>query len=135
MKLNYECVRDVLKYLEKIPYVRQDEEGYLEYEEVCLSKICESLPDYSVEDVFYALSHLQQAGYINVSGQWGGDVLGECCVNYITFEGHEFLEKIKSDTIWKKTLSTAGKVGSFSFQMIAKIAESVAVACIKDALG
>lgn len=134
MKLDYECVRDVMRYLESALYIVENSHGSIEYCEVWLEKICQDLPHYPQTVIYYTLSNLEQAGYISASKQWTGDGLNMYCVNYITFEGHEFLEKIKSDTVWKKTLSTAGKVGNFSLQMLAKIAEGVATAYLNKEL-
>lgn len=134
MKLNYECVRAVMLYLESSPYVCLSSDGDIEYDAVWFPSICEAVPDYSKEEIYYALSNLEQGGFIDMSEQWGGDVLSSCCVNYITFDGHEFLEKIKSDTAWKKTIGIAGKIGNFSLNMLAKISEGVATAYLNKQL-
>lgn len=69
-----------------------------------------------------------------MSVQWAGNGLNACRVNYITYEGHEFLETIKPETVWKKTVGIAGKIGNFSLQMLAKISEGVATAFLNKYL-
>lgn len=130
MVLNYECVRDVLLYLESVPYVITDESGDVAYTGVWFRSICEALPKYTSNTLYYALTNLEQAEYLDVSEQWGSDVLAACVVNYITYAGHEFLEKIRADTTWSKTLAVAGKVGNFGLNMLAKISEGIATAYI-----
>ena len=134
MELNADCVRDVMKYLEVVPYVTLTDDGAIAYRRVQFSDICEALESYSETVVFYTLSNLEQAGFIDMDEQWGGGGLYACSVNFITYEGHEFLEKIKADATWEKTKSIAGKVGNFGLQMVAKIAEGVATAAINKQL-
>lgn len=126
LKLNHNCVRDVLLYLESERNVITNVDGNVEFIGTWLGDICEGISKYPQEDVFYTLSKLDEGGYINMSVQWAGGGVNECCVNYITFAGHEFIEKIRQDTVWKKTLKIAGEVGIFSLKMLAKISESVA---------
>lgn len=126
MKLNHNCVRDVLLLLESEPNVVTNSDGNVEFVGTWFADICEKVPQYLQEDIFYTLSKLEEGGYINMSVQWAGGELNECCINFITFAGHEFIEKIRQDSVWKKTLKIAGEVGIFSLKMLAKISESVA---------
>lgn len=132
MQLNHDCVRDVLLLLESEPYVATNDEGAVESNGVWLPDICAGLPQYPQEVIYYTLSKLEEGGYIDMSTQWAGGVLYLCCVNFITYNGHEFLEKIRPDTVWEKTISIAGKVGNFSLNMLAKISEGVATAIVKE---
>ena len=130
MKLDATCVRDILLYLESDPSMVISDDGVVEVVGTWFQQICENLPHYSPETIYYTLARLEEGGYISLSTQWAGDGLNMCCVNYITYCGHEFLEKIRPDTVWEKTSNIAGKVGSFGLQMIEKIAEGVATAYI-----
>lgn len=130
MKLDMKCVRDVLLFLESEQYIITNDLGNVETVGSWMPHICESLPQYSQETIYYTLARLEEGGYLSISTQWVGNGLNLCCVNYITFAGHEFLEKIRPDTVWEKTSKIAGKVGNFSLQMIGKIAEGVATAYI-----
>lgn len=134
MKLDHECVRDVLLYLEAAPYLITNTDGDIEYVGVWLSDICKALPRYPQEVVFYALEKLGEADYIDLTTQWGSNCLSECCVNYMTYDGHEFLDKIRPDSVWKKTTGIAGKIGSYGLQMLSKIAEGVATAYLNKLL-
>lgn len=132
MKLNHECVRDVLLFLEAEPYVTINSDGDVEYVGIWFTAICKAMPQYSADVIFYTLSKLEEADFLDLSVQWANGCLLECCVNYITYEGHEFLDRIRPDSVWKKTTSIAGKIGSFGLQMISKIAEGVTTAYIKE---
>ena len=130
MKLDVACVREILLYLESDPSTITNENGAVEVVGTWFEQICENLPNYSPETIYYTLARLEEGGYVSLSTQWAGNGLNMCCVNYITYSGHEFLEKIRPDTVWKTTTNIAGKVGSFGLQMIEKIAEGVATAYI-----
>lgn len=128
MELNYHCVRDVMKFLEQQPTYVLNDTSNVEHNATSLNAICDALPKYPKNIIFYALSRLSEAGFIDLTTNWASDRLYLCYVNFITYEGHEFLEKVKDDTVWNKTLGFAGKVGNFSLEMIGKISEGVATA-------
>ena len=132
MKLDPNCVRDILLLLESVPNYATNSEGEVENDGIWFAQICNQLPQYTKEDIYYTLSKLEDGGYINMTSQWAGDSLYMCCVNYITFQGHEFLDAIRPDTVWEKTTATAGKIGNFGLKMLEKIAEGVATAYFKE---
>ena len=43
-------------------------------------------------------------------------------INRLTWEGHQFLETIRDDETWKNTKTTLSKVGSFTLELIQKVA-------------
>ena len=135
MKLDHNCVRDVLLYLESVPYIETNCDGDVEFTGVWLDNICEALPKYSKDLIFYTLFELDNGEYISLSEQGAEGAIIACCVNYITYTGHEFLETIRANPTWEKTLDIAGKVGNFGLQMLAKIADGVATAYLKQQLG
>lgn len=96
---------------------------------------CHKVTKYSKETIFYTLFELDDGGYINISKFGGDDTFENCCVNYITYAGHEFINTIRSNPTWAKTLEVVGTVGNFGLQMLAKIAEGVATTLIKQQLG
>ena len=130
MKLNADCIRDVLLELEKSLIYRTDEEGRLEKNTVSLHDLDCILIRYSKEDIFYTLSNLNQAGYINMTVKGADNSFYLCFVNCITFQGHEFLEKIRSDQSWSKVKAAAEAVRNYSLDAISAIANGVASAAI-----
>lgn len=66
-------------------------------------------------------------GSLNGRSQWGvGDVLG------LSWEGHEFLDTIRDDTVWFRTKAKLTHAGAaFTFDLI----KSVAIAFVKSHLG
>ena len=54
----------------------------------------------------------------------------------ITFQGHEFLEKIRSDTVWNGKVKPAlSSIGSMSFDVISNVTGSVVSALVLGKLG
>lgn len=134
MKLDHNCVRDVLLLLESVPNYTVNPDGEVENNGIWFEYICDRLPRYPQETIYYTLSKLSEGGYVNMATQWNENALGDCCVNDITYRGHEFLETIRPETVWEKTTAAAAKVGSFGLRMLEKVAESIAAAYFKDAL-
>lgn len=130
MKLDMNCVREILLFLELEPYFVTNEFGDIEASGCWLHSICEHLPDYSTENIYYSLSKLEEGKYIDMSTQWAGNCLNECCVNFITLSGHEFLESIRDNERWAKIKSGLSAVRNYSLSAISSIAEGVTSAAI-----
>lgn len=116
MKLNYDCVRDLLLYLENnLTYDNYVSIGNLK------------LNNYSSDELTYTSEKLTEAGYINsIIGH--SDDYPVIIVKSITYNGHQYLDSIRNNTIWKETKSKLSKIGSFSFPIIQQLAISIAKA-------
>lgn len=122
MKLNPDCVRQTLLYLEEATAVEVVEDRAFGYKPVFISQICSALKNYSKEDVFYSLSNLEQAGYIAADRLNSDGYIVEYVVLYITHSGHEFIGTIQPDGIWGKALPVLMKFGSVSMSLISSVA-------------
>lgn len=129
MKLNIECVRDVMLSLEELLTLTETESG-IEKNSVSLHEVCSSLPQYSHTDVFYSIKNLDEAGYINASIKWINATVNFCYVNYITYQGHEFISRIADSTQWSKVQKVSNAVRDYSLSAISSIAEGVTSAAI-----
>ena len=131
MKLNPDCVRDVLLYLEEnLGYT--DHIGALQHKEI---QIC-TIPDYfsttySKEDVNYSIEKLYEAHFlslINIASDRDGYIVN-AYVNDITYVGHEFLNNIRPKNVWDATKEGASKLGLMSMHTLnfisSKIIESI----------
>lgn len=124
MKINHECIRDVMIYLESYNYYTLDSDGQVVPNQIFIHNIFTALPQYSEPDIFYSIFNLSQAGYLNISSdikQYGI----KCAVNYITFNGHEFLEKIKSDNNWSKVKKGLNFLQDYSLSAISALASGI----------
>ena len=123
MKLNTDCVRDLLLYLE----------SNLSYQttHICINSI--QLKDYCTEDLLYTSEKLIEAEYIE------GDVLGEgtppiLAIYDISFKGHQLLNNIRDDKVYSKTKSCLSFLKSTSIEIFSETASKVITALISKQL-
>lgn len=124
MKFDIDCVRNILLCIESNDFGN----------ELLIDDLVARLPAYSHDELEYTCLKLLDGGFLDVTT---AHCLG-CShpvvvrIHEITFSGHEFLDKIKSDTVWTKTKNIAGNIGSFSLNTIKEIATSVLSELIKS---
>jgi len=125
MKLNPDCIRDILLTVE---------------ENTSFSNLFEFDPDdikypklqsYETEEILY---HLRQCKYDDFFSDCKFTTTGLCVVLDLTPKAHRFLADIRTDTIWNKTKETAKSIGSFSLDVLVKIASNVVTSMINSAL-
>lgn len=130
MKINHDCIRDVLLYLEENLKI----EGHV-FIPITLKMLQDNLTDYSAEDVFYSVYNLHQIRFIegrinNVSNM----KMMFCEIENITYAGHRFLATVKPEPIWTKTKSIVTKIGVHTLDFIEGVAHDVAVESAKQAV-
>lgn len=135
MKLNYDCIRDVLLQIEKLCVIREVDDNAFSKEPISIKTLFEALPNYDKTDIYYSVFNLDQAEYICAQAQYGDCADRNYFIGYITYAGHNYLETIRDSRNWAKTKEIGGKIGAFSMNMIAKIAEGIATAYLKQQLG
>lgn len=125
MKLDIECVRDVLLELEELPVDCHTVDDFPH-----------SLAKHGTENVEYTLAKLNEAGYINAdirlypSGQY--DYYGIYCM---TFAGHEFLTSVKQPSVWEQLKKATTSGGSAGIKLIGEIAVDLGKAILSKKLG
>lgn len=124
MKLNNDCVRDLLLYIEQNVGV----EDYVDIATLDLSP-------YTTEDLIYTSQKLNEAGYINakISKYVDGDC--DVYINSLTWNGHKFLDNIRDDNVWKTTKGVVSKFSSVSLSVIENIASQVITNIINQQMG
>lgn len=118
MKLNIDCVRDVMLAVENAEYGERKN----------ISALYEELEGkYTEEEIEYTCLKLNEGGKIeaNLVSRMGGAPVGVKSVNDLTYDGHQFIDNIRKDSTWNIVKNKALKVGSFSIKAIASIAEKV----------
>ncbi len=120
MKLNYDCVRDLLLTLEDCIYFKEN----LEYAHLSFDDLCKLLPKYTKSDIAYATLRLKEADYINVNIFRGENRFSGAIYSSITFSGHQYLDTVRNPKIWSKIKE---KAGSLSFNIILKMSESLII--------
>lgn len=92
---------------------------------------------YTMEQVAYHCSILHEGGYIsNYKAQYADCGIYSFGVGRLTWEGHEFLDKIREDTIWNKTKDTIKTQGlPFVFDIVKSVSTGIIDGIIKGAFG
>jgi hypothetical protein len=124
VKRNWDTIREILTRLEEINPM----ESHLE------------LTSFSAEraaEISYHMELLIEAGL--VEGQmtkYIGRKISAFFVSRLTWSGHEFLDAIRSNTVWEKTKKTIVSKGlALTFDLIKSVATDVAGSIIKSATG
>lgn len=127
MVLNANCVRDILLELEKLPYQKS----------CTISNLMDALPDYSEDDISYTCLKLSEANYIDITTIKSINMTGPAIrsINDITFYGYEFLNNIRSDSVWDNVKAVGTKIGATSISALTQIATGTVTALIKHQLG
>lgn len=126
MKLNPDCIRDILICLESLEY----DSAYT------IQSLVSKLPNYSYSELDYHCLQLYEADFIKAMIVHSGRYLAKTeKVFDLTYRGHQFLEEIRSDNVWNKTKETAKSVGSFSISTLSTIATEVITSLIQKNLG
>lgn len=122
MKLNQECIRDLLLYLEDNLSYRNN---------ISINSL--TLKEYSPEELIYCTEKLIEANYLKCIVAHGYNP-PHIVARSITYDGHQFLDNIRDDKIWKKTKSILAPIKSISIDIISKTAANVITAIIKQEL-
>ena len=127
MTLNYDCVRDLLLCLEEnITCETEIVSQNVRFNTVSLNIVCKSLPDYSREEIAYTAMKLKEAGYIETQVIGNSSHISSISFEDITFSGHQYLDSIKSSTVWEEVKQTfKSKAIELSFNAIAAVAKSI----------
>ena len=123
MKRDWDIIREILIRLEEATS-----------EDDCLR--LSNFPQERAQEISYHVELLMEAGLIN--GQLA-KTLGPGPYDFfaerLTWNGHEFLDVIKNDTIWQKTKSSFVAKGlSMTFDLVKSVAVDIASALLKTTI-
>jgi len=116
MRLNIECIRDVL--------LTSEEKTNLNNEVINIDVLVTMprLKNYNEEDIIYTIKKLKEANYIEADILIHSDG-NRAMIRHLTYEGHLFLDNIRDDGIWKKAKKEASKISSsVSINILSNIA-------------
>lgn len=123
MKLNYDCVRDIMLYLEEnLNFGNPIRDTNINL-------------NYDIKDIRYSLLKLHEINYLDGSVSKYMDGEYSVITTDITFYGHKFIGEIQSDTIWNKTKDVSKDLGIQTINGITQIASSVISSLILSKLG
>lgn len=116
MKLNYDCVRELLLTLEE-NLVMDDS---LSFPNLTLKQVCEKMPDFSRADIAYASTKLLEAEYIEANSIESDSKIIKIVYSSITYEGHQYLDSIRDSKLWSTVKKNAK---ALTFELVKKLAE------------
>lgn len=132
MKLDHDCVRDILLWLEENCQFAGPQRPKTVVQELS-SK-------YEASQIKYCIQLLTQIGYINggitIAPAGPGHVVVEPHdIQNLTWEGHEYLDTIRDSTVWEKTKDVASSLKSVSLRTMGTIASQIVIGLIKQKTG
>lgn len=123
MKLNHDCVRDLLLAIEKhAPLDGLDHDEILKLPE---------LDKYDKDTIIYTAQRLHEAGYIDGNFDFYYDNQIYMHISNITYDGHVFLDSLRDEGIWKDVKNATAKVSGASIPILLELGTSY----IKTKLG
>lgn len=116
MKLNYDCVRDIMLAIEEIP-TTADRLNFSEY------KSNKYLNEYSEDTLKYHIKLLKDENFIKAYVIIADDSYYVDTLNDLTFKGHEMLNNIRDKNVFNTTKEKISKtVGSASLSIFVQVA-------------
>ena len=127
MKLNPDCVRDILMEVESVADYFRSLEYSVESDKPRRWK------RYEHAEIIYHIRQCDYSGLITgVRYYEDGDYIE---IDDLTPAGHQFVANVRQDNIWNNTKEIAGKVGSKSLDALIQISSGVITELIKAQLG
>lgn len=114
MRLNNDCIREMLLYLEK--------STTYEYPFIAAQDLITHLKEYDEDVVNYHIAKVQQGGLVdevNYRNKIPLDVSG------LSWKGHEYIDAIRDDKVWQKLKTSTDNLDSVSFPVLVRLAEEV----------
>lgn len=126
MKLNPDCVRDTLLFLEDQLAINCKNNTF---EFITLNELTEQMAksyNYSEEDIWYTVYNLRQIHFIDGKfSDSGNHKMIVCNIENITWNGHQFLETIRPNTIWEATKNKAKQIGGMSLSGLSMVSSAI----------
>lgn len=127
MKLNPDCVRDILLTVEEVC----DGDDFLHIDEDYDLESDNFLYKYNLKEILYHIRQCNMCGFfIGCSSDYNDGYL----IMDLSPEGHEFLADIRSNSIWNKVKKKSEQIGVKSLGALSQIAISVTTALINESL-
>ena len=135
MRLNHDCIRDILLYIEKkLDY--EDPSNPTYHKDIFFGILLTDnyFEKYDKQELTYALELLIKEKFIDCEkepyfvrgGLMNANIIG------LTWNGHAFLDDIRNDTTWNAVKEKSKKVGSVSIMAMAGAAGQLATAMLTD---
>ncbi|MGN9161248.1 DUF2513 domain-containing protein [Clostridium sulfidigenes] len=113
MRLNNDCIRDILLYIE----------ANTDYEKSCInSDVLVKDLKYDKNTIFYHICMIRQARLVdNVSFADNEPKL----ISRLSWQGHQYLDNIRDNKVWRLLKEKTSKLSSVSLSLLIQLAPTV----------
>ncbi|WP_063488151.1 DUF2513 domain-containing protein [Lactiplantibacillus plantarum] len=128
MKLNHDCVRSVLLFIEseyKLGIPLREDDFFKS----------DNLSKYQHDDIEYVLITLDKTPYVNSHVDYLRGRLARYSNNGLTWEGHIFLDNVRDSKVWSRTKQVASHFESVSISLLSNIGSQVISHMIEKQMG
>ena len=130
MKLNYDCLRKILLTVEHDLNWNDD----LSYVYANLASMVTELKDFSKAEVAYASKMAIEADLIDAQIIDCDACIMDIRYYGLTYEGHQFLDTVRENKVWRRTKDIISSSGGASLSIIKTIATECLTNYIKNHL-
>ena len=122
MERDFSLIREILLRIEEQPGLGED--------------LDLSVQGYAEKTIVYNLDLAIKAGLVKGQVRWAADTSNIYTVNVrsLTWEGHDFLDSIRQEDVWKATQEKAATAGHNIAQLSLDIIKGIAISVIKGQL-
>lgn len=143
MKLDPECIRDLMLFCEEHTYIKAEEVGNFtcaRYHVLYVDsmRLVPPLNKYDAGSLIYHVIQLSESGYLATDFHF--DPVENFrhnalpAIYYVTPKGHEFIASIVVKAQWDKTSKILRSLGSVSLTVIETVSKGIASAAIEQIL-
>jgi hypothetical protein len=91
---------------------------------------------YKEEEIEYHLALIWEEGLVESGSNSSGRMAsGEFMFRRLTWKGHEFVDAVRDEEVWRQTKAGASKIGSMTFDVVKNLAIAYAKQKAKEKLG
>lgn len=126
MKRDMDLIRELMLKLEELPLER----GAVWLINADLDEL--QVPGYSADQIDYHLSLIDEAGLIDSAGASAMDGYG---FRRLSWQGHDFLDSVRSPDVWDRTKQAASAAGGFTVDLLVFAAKTYLEGKIKGLIG
>jgi len=117
MKLNHECVRDLLLLIENTETL-----NFFQLSQIYKGDFSEK---YTFETAYYTATLLADGGFLDIKCMTSVG-MRDIAIYKITWNGHQFLDNVRDDRVWSESTSVAlEKVTSVSLNILSTLASKI----------
>lgn len=115
MTLNPDCIRDILLNMEDISLS----------ESLYFNDLCNLLPQYSHDEIKYCCLQMKESGFIKATISAYDNQLHLLSLDDITYQGHDFLNMIRSESKWKHIKKALVSIGKITLPTLLQVASKI----------